>query len=194
MALFTAVKQRKGNYLIFFPSYEYMMLVHEIFTEESPEIKTIIQTPAMTEDERDAFLGMFSRENLETLVGFAVMGGIFGEGIDLIGDRLCGVVIVGVGLPGISPDREIIRKYFTQYNRAGFEYAYMFPGINRVFQAAGRLIRSESDRGVILLIDNRFSTVQYKSLFPREWHPIRVRDNRQLGDIVKEFWGESPST
>jgi len=194
MALFTTVKQRKGNYLLFFPSYEYMMLVHEIFTEENPETKTIIQTPAMSEYERDEFLNMFSQENLETLVGFGVMGGIFGEGIDLIGDRLCGVVIVGVGLPGISPEREIIRKYFTQYNRAGFEYAYMYPGINRVFQAAGRLIRSESDRGVILLVDKRFSTVQYKPLFPREWHPIRVRDNEQLGDIVKEFWNGSPTS
>jgi len=192
MALLTTVRQRKGNYLLFFPSYEYMMMVHEIFTEESHETKTIIQTPAMTENEREEFLNMFSRENLETLVGFGVMGGIFGEGIDLIGDRLCGVVIVGVGLPGISPEREIIRKYFTQFNRAGFEYAYMYPGINRVFQAAGRLIRSESDRGVILLIDQRFSTAQYKPLFPKEWHPVRVRDNEQLGDNVKEFWTESP--
>jgi DNA excision repair protein ERCC-2 len=190
MSLLTMVRQKKGNYLFFFPSYEYMMMVHEIFTEKSPETKTIIQTPAMKEDERDEYLNMFSRENLETLVGFAVMGGIFGEGIDLIGDRLCGVVIVGVGLPGISPEREIIRKYFTEYNQAGFEYAYMYPGINRVFQAAGRLIRSESDRGVILLIDKRFSTVQYKPLFPREWHPIRVRDNEQLGDIVKGFCTE----
>ncbi len=194
MSLLTMVRQKKGNYLFFFPSYEYMMMVHEIFTEKSPETKTIIQTPAMKEDERDEYLNMFSRENLETLVGFAVMGGIFGEGIDLIGDRLCGVVIVGVGLPGISPEREIIRKYFTEYNQAGFEYAYMYPGINRVFQAAGRLIRSESDRGVILLIDKRFSTVQYKPLFPREWHPIRVRDNEQLGDIVKGFCNEFPTS
>ena len=146
----------------------------------------------MKEDERDEFLNMFSRENLETLVGFAVMGGIFGEGIDLIGDRLCGVVIVGVGLPGISPEREIIRNYFAKHNQAGFEYAYMYPGINRVFQAAGRVIRSESDRGVILLIDKRFSKVQYKALFPIEWRPIRVHDNGQLGDIVKTFWNDSP--
>ena len=194
MALLAMVKQRKGNYLLFFPSYEYMIMVHEIFTEENPEIRTRIQNAAMTEDERDTFLRMFSHENIETIVGFAVMGGIFGEGIDLIGDRLCGVIIVGVGLPAISPEREMIRKYFTQYNRAGFEYAYLYPGINRVFQAAGRLIRSESDRGVILLIDKRFSTMQYQPLFPKEWRPIRVKDNEQLGDIIQAFWNLSPTS
>jgi len=191
-SLVRMVTQKKGNYLLFFPSYEYMMMVHEIFTEKSSAIKTIIQTPAMKEDERDNFLNMFSRENCETLVGFAVMGGIFGEGIDLIGDRLCGVVIVGVGLPGISPEREIIRDYFTKNRQAGFEYAYMYPGINRVFQAAGRVIRSESDRGVILLIDKRFSTIKYKALFPIEWRPIRVHDNGKLGNIIKTFWSNPP--
>jgi DNA excision repair protein ERCC-2 len=118
------------------------------------------------------------------------MGGIFGEGIDLVGERLSGVVIVGVGLPGISPERDIIRGYFANFNNRGFEYAYLYPGINRVFQAAGRLIRTETDRGVILMIDRRFSTVQYRSLFSKGWHPVRVKDNRELEHTITRFWNE----
>jgi DNA excision repair protein ERCC-2 len=190
LAIHTVVRQRKGNYLLYFPSYEYMMMVYTAFTSECPGFKTIIQVPVMTEDERGEFLDKFGRENRETLVGFAVMGGIFGEGIDLVGERLSGVVIVGVGLPGISPERDIIRDYFTTINNRGFEYAYLYPGINRVFQAAGRLIRTETDRGVILLIDRRFSTVQYRSLFPKGWHPMRVKDNGELGHTITRFWNE----
>jgi len=190
LAILTTVRQRKGNYLLFFPSYEYMMMVYTTFTAESPETKTLLQIPEMTEDERGKFLEKFGRENTESLVGFAVMGGIFGEGIDLVGDRLSGVVIVGVGLPGISPERDIIREYFANVNSRGFEYAYLYPGINRVFQAAGRLIRTETDRGVVLLIDRRFSTVQYRSLFPKEWHWVRVKDNRELGYNITRFWNE----
>jgi DNA excision repair protein ERCC-2 len=122
--------------------------------------------PACPRADRSAFLDRFSRDNPETLVGFAVMGGIFGEGIDLVGERLSGAVIVGVGLPGISLEKELIRDYYETALGAGFEFAYMYPGINRVLQAAGRVIRSESDRGVVLLIDQRFGTVRYHALFP----------------------------
>ena len=187
------VKQKQGNYLIFFPSYEYMNMVHDLFKEKNPEMKTIIQTFGLKEDERDRFLQTFTHENRETLVGFVVMGGIFGEGIDLLGDRLSGAVIVGVGLPAISPERELIRDYFTNKSQAGFEYAYVYPGMNRVLQAAGRVIRSENDRGVVLLIDQRFSNFQYKTLFPEEWHPFPVQNETGLTNILEEFWNKQPS-
>lgn len=188
LVIISFVTQKKGNYLLFFPSYKYMMMIHTLFEANSPETETIVQTPGMTESEREAFLKRFAKENPETLAGFAVMGGIFGEGIDLVGDRLSGVAIVGVGLPGISIERELVREYFKENNGAGFEYAYLYPGINRVLQAAGRVIRSENDRGVILLIDQRFSTFRYKSLFPEKWRPIMIKNEAYLGKELKKFW------
>jgi Rad3-related DNA helicase len=142
----------------------------------------------MTEPERDAFLAAFSVEHGETLVGFAVLGGIFGEGIDLVGDRLIGAVIVGVGLPQLCIERDLIRDYFQQQNAAGFEYAYTFPGMNRVFQAIGRVIRSETDRGVVLLIDARFNETRYRRLFPAWWQFQRVRTSDALREAVGDFW------
>ncbi|MBN1932396.1 MAG: ATP-dependent DNA helicase [Desulfobacterales bacterium] len=186
--IFNLVAQKPGNYLLFFPSYAYMQMIHAAFSENYPKIKTILQNSGMPEAQRDQFLEQFAEENTETLVGFAVMGGIFGEGIDLIGERLSGVIIVGVGLPGICPENELIRDYFTQSHQAGFEYAYLYPGINRVLQAAGRVIRTESDRGVVLLIDRRFATFRYKSLFPHQWHPMRVQNSNHLKNTLKTFW------
>ncbi|MFC1819473.1 helicase C-terminal domain-containing protein [Thermodesulfobacteriota bacterium] len=183
------VKQKKGNYLLFFPSYEYMKMIHTSFKATNPETETIVQTAGMSEDERETFLGRFAQENSRTLVGFAVMGGIFGEGIDLTGERLSGAVIFGVGLPGISPERELIREYFTRSSKAGFEYAYLYPGINRVFQAAGRVIRSEKERGIVILVDERFTNLPYKALFPKDWRPIRVNDKNHLSRVLKKFWG-----
>lgn len=186
----TLVKQQPGNYLVFFPSYKYMKTVHGLFAVMNPFKKILVQSPGMTEGERDEFLETFSEDNAaagKTLVGFAVMGGIFGEGIDLVGDRLSGAVIVGVGLPGISLERELIKEYFTNLQGTGFEYAYLYPGMNRVFQAAGRVIRTEDDRGVVLLIGHRFSTHQYRILFPRQWRPIRIRDQRHLQEVLTEF-------
>ena len=190
------VNHSSGNYLLFFPSYRYMEMVYELFAAEMetrPETEIIVQTPGMTEPERDIFLQNFDDGGSEgsTLVGFAVMGGIFGEGIDLVGDRLSGAVIVGVGLPAISLENELIKDYFRDPERggSGFEYAYLYPGINRVLQAAGRVIRSEEDRGVILLIDERFSWRQYSSLFPREWRPMRASDREQLSQILDQFRG-----
>ncbi|MGW8301654.1 MAG: ATP-dependent DNA helicase, partial [Desulfobacterales bacterium] len=172
------VEQKKGNYLLYFPSYQYMRKIYLSFSDRNPQIKTILQTAGMSESEREAFLQRFTDENPQTLVGFAVMGGIFGEGIDLIGDRLVGAVIVGVGLPGISLERELIKEHFTRTLNGGFEYAYLYPGINRVLQAAGRVIRTEKDRGVVLLIDQRYGRYQYKSLLREEWDPVWVRDPR----------------
>ncbi len=188
--LSSMVKQKKGNYLLFFPSYRYMTMVHEIFSAGNgvnDGMEIIIQSPGMTESERDLFLHNFdkNREDGGSLVGFAVMGGVFGEGIDLVGDRLTGAVIVGVGLPAICLERNLIRNYFLDL---GFEYAYLYPGINRVLQAAGRVIRSEEDHGIILLVDERFSWNQYKTLFPQEWRPIRVTSEDELTTSLDHFW------
>ncbi|MEJ2474125.1 MAG: helicase C-terminal domain-containing protein [Desulfobacterales bacterium] len=167
-----------------------MRLVFDGFKESCPEVDTVLQTPGMPEADRSAFLDRFSRDNPETLVGFAVMGGIFGEGIDLVGERLSGAVIVGVGLPGISLEKELIRDYYETALGAGFEFAYMYPGINRVLQAAGRVIRSESDRGVVLLIDQRFGTVRYHALFPPEWRPAVPCNEDDLKSRLDRFWTE----
>jgi DNA excision repair protein ERCC-2 len=189
-AITALIEQKKGNYLLYFPSYAYMLKVYKVFTAENPHIETILQTPGMAESQREAFLRHFSQENLSTLVGFAVMGGIFGEGIDLVGDRLLGVAVVGVGLPAINLERELIKEYFNNTLGAGFEYAYTYPGINRVLQAAGRVIRTEKDRGVVLLIDQRYGRYQYKSLLREEWDPVWVQDPRQLADGLQRFWNQ----
>ncbi len=188
-AILTLVTGRKGNYLLFFPSYEYMMTVHKIFAIERPDIEAIIQRPGMTEGDRGLFLDRFMNDNADTLVGFVVMGGIFGEGIDLVGERLSGAVIVGVGLPGITAEREIIRNYFDEKSNNGFAYAYVYPGINRVFQAAGRVIRSSDDRGVILLIDKRFLLDEYQSLLPQDWQPVVAYNVEEIKHGLDIFWG-----
>ena len=133
------------------------------------ETKTLIQTTGMTEEEREAFLDAFKPNQSETLLGFAILGGIFSEGIDLIGDRLNGVVVVGVGLPQLCFERNLIKDYFYKQGKNGYNYAYVYPGMNKVLQAGGRLIRSEKDHGTIVLIDDRFLQKQYQLLLPLEW-------------------------
>ena len=165
-----------------------MQMILDMFKSDCPDIETIVQTSAMSEPARDEFLSRFSRNNPASLVGFAVMGGIFGEGIDLVGDRLSGAVVVGVGLPAISLERELIREYFAATLNAGFEYAYQYPGINRVLQAAGRVIRSETDRGAVLLIDQRYATYRYRSLLLPEWNPIQVKSEEQFASDLQKFW------
>jgi Rad3-related DNA helicase len=165
-----------------------MRKIFDAFTDRHPHMETVVQTPGMSEPEREVFLQRFSHDNPQTLIGFAVMGGIFGEGIDLVGDRLVGAVVVGVGLPGICLEKELIKHYFSKTLDAGFEYAYLYPGINRVLQAAGRVIRTENDCGVVLLIDQRYGHYQYKTLLREEWDPIRVQDAQQLADRLQQFW------
>ena len=187
-AIGTLVQGRRGNYLVYFPSYQYLNAVLVEFQARHPAVKVLAQQPGMSESERDAFLGAFLAEHAETLAGFAVLGGIFGEGIDLVGERLVGAVIVGVGLPQLCIERDLIRDYFQSQNGAGFDYAYTFPGMNRVLQAVGRVIRSETDRGVVLLIDARFNEPRYRRLFPAWWHPISIGNPGALQAAVEGFW------
>jgi len=187
-AVGTLVRGRPGNYLVYFPSYQYLNDTLRAFQLRHPTVPVLIQRPGMTEPERDAFLAAFAIEHGETLVGFAVLGGIFGEGIDLVGERLIGAVIVGVGLPQLCLERNLIRDYFQTQNGAGFDYAYTFPGMNRVLQAIGRVIRSDTDRGVVLLIDARFSEPRYRRLFPAWWKFLRVRHTAALSEALNGFW------
>ena len=148
----------------------------------------MMQKPSMTEIDRKSFLKYFKNENHETLVGFVVLGGVFGEGIDLLGDRLTGAVVVSVGQPPPTPEREVIQAYFNEHSRAGFEFAYVFPGFNRVLQACGRVIRSETDLGGVLLMDTRYSRRRYTTLFPSDWRPVYVRDAEHMGELLNRFW------
>ena len=184
------VRPHRGNYLLFFPSYQYMRMVLEMFRSASPDIDVIVQEPGMGERQREEFLARFETDNPRTLVGFAVMGGIFGEGIDLVGTRLSGAAVVGVGLPPVGLERELIREYFAARLEQGFEYAYMYPGINRVLQAAGRVIRTETDRGVVLLIDQRYGHEHYRGLLPGQWSPTTIRDYARFADGLRRFWAE----
>jgi Rad3-related DNA helicase len=163
------VQNNPGNHLIFFPSYQYLLSVYEQFKLEDEETKTLVQTARMTEAEREAFLEAFKSDQQETLLGFAVLGGIFSEGIDLIGDRLHGVMVIGVGLPQLCFERNLIKDQFYKKCKNGYDYAYVYPGMNKVLQAGGRLIRSETDHGTIVLVDDRFLQKQYQMLLPQEW-------------------------
>ena len=186
-----AVLAKRGNYLVFFPSYRFMEDVFESFQielQEEMDIEYIVQSQYMGEEAREIFLETFEEERDNTLVGFCVMGGIFSEGIDLTRDKLIGAVIVGTGLPQVCNDREILKKYFEKRGMAGFDFAYLYPGMNKVLQSAGRVIRTEEDKGVILLLDERFMERQYQEVFPREWeryHTCRLEDFEQR---IKEFW------
>jgi len=190
-AIASLVEGRAGNYLVYLPSYQYLTAVQEQFHAQHPAVPILVQRPGMTEPEREAFLAAFAVEHGETLVGFAVMGGIFGEGIDLVGDRLIGAIIVGVGLPQLCVERDLIRDYFQEQTGAGFDYAYAFPGMNRVLQAIGRVIRSETDRGVVLLIDARFAEPRYRRLFPAWWQPACARDTAEIRHALAKFWKPS---
>ena len=180
---------RPGNYLVFFPSYQYMSDVYDAFAALCPQIKTIRQQPQMDEAAREDFLARFTDGPRETFAGFCVLGGIFSEGIDLPGDRLIGAAIVGVGLPQLSEPLNLIRRYYDRLGGQGYEYAYMYPGMNKVLQAAGRVIRSETDRGAVLLIDDRYTRGDYRALFPAHWsHFRRVRSAEDVRSRLVRFW------
>lgn len=184
------VQAKKGNYMVFFPSYKYMELVFDKMKENYPNINTSIQESNMSEEEKEEFLSMFDEDNKETHVGFCVLGGHFSEGIDLTNDKLIGVIIVGVGMPQIGIERDIIKEHMKDSNK-GFDYAYVYPGMIKVLQAAGRCIRTDDDKGVILLLDNRYSQRRYQSLFPYEWYPnFRVRKSDDVKILCEKFWSK----
>ena len=179
---------RAGNYMVFFPSYSYMTEVRKIFEAKYPKVRIIEQTKGMTAAAKEEFISSF-KDDGKTRIAFCVLGGSFSEGIDLPGDRLIGVICVGVGLPGLSNENNIIRDHYEEKNGSGYDYAYTYPGMNAILQAVGRVIRTESDRGIAVLIDDRYAEPKYTHLFPNEWKNAKFAGNaRSLAEIARVFW------
>lgn len=186
-SILETVKLKKGNYMVFFPSYNYLDKVYFHLNNSEYDGEIIAQEPEMSEEERAEFLQSF--EDSRNILALAVLGGIFGEGIDLRGDKLIGVIIVGVGLPGISVERELYMKGYKEQGKDGFACAYRYPGFNRIMQAAGRVIRTETDKGIITLLDSRYSNNQYKPLFPHIWRDAWVcHDQDNMIKLINNFW------
>ena len=183
------MQAKPGNYLVFFPSYRFMEEVRETFERyRTEEMCCMMQEQNMNEQDREAFLQEFEAEREGSLAGFCVMGGIFSEGIDLTKERLIGAMIVGTGLPQVCNEREILKQYFDRHGENGFDYAYLYPGMNKVLQAAGRVIRTEEDKGVIVLLDDRFAGRRYLEIFPREWRKLTYCNVKTIGEKVEQFW------
>lgn len=183
------VRAREGNYMVFFPSYSFMDQVVARLEPDTGQC-ILVQNSDMREKEKEEFLEAFDRQTGESVIGCCVMGGIFSEGIDLKEDRLIGAVIVGTGLPMVCHERELFRQYYDEQKGKGFDYAYLFPGVNKVFQAGGRVIRTAEDKGAILLLDERFLQRQYRDLFPREWFPCDVVNRQEMEQVLRDFWTE----
>ncbi len=195
--LWQTAAARRGNYLAFFPSYRFMEAVYEEFLNMYDETRAedaksavdyVMQSQYMSEEAREIFLENFEEERDHSLMGFCVMGGIFSEGIDLTGEQLVGAVIVGTGLPQVCRERELLRQYFDSQGLRGFDYAYLYPGMNKVLQSAGRVIRTDEDRGVILLLDERFRDGRYQEVFPREWKDFGMCNVETAAGQVEEFF------
>ena len=186
-----AVSCRKGNYFVFFPSYKLMKDVFEVYSEIDDTTEAIMQKAGMKETEREEFLERFAEDNHTSLVAFGVMGGIFGEGIDLKHEQLIGVIVVGTGLPQVSNEREILKNYYDKHSENGFDYAFRYPGMNKVLQAAGRVIRTVEDKGIILLLDERFLQKEYDLLYPREWSHRQICGIEQVQDKISKFWSQA---
>lgn len=183
------VTAKKGNYIVFFPSYAYMNLVRHRLEEEIIGVKFVSQRREMFTSERAEMMSLFTEDSEESQVFLFVMGGIFGESIDLIGEQLSGVLIVGVGLPALSPFNNVLRSHYDETFRNGFDYAYTYPGLNKVIQAVGRVIRTETDRGIAILFDDRFTTRKYLRLYPKAWSHLEVcNDILEMEKMIGDFW------
>ncbi len=191
------VSARPGNYMVYFPSYAYLDEVYKRFAKKYPAIQAVVQTPGMTHTERDAFIAAFTEDTDTLRVGFCVLGGSFSEGVDLPGRSLIGAVIVGVGIPGLSDERNMIRAHFDERGQdegagQGYAYAYTYPGMNHVLQAAGRVIRRPEDYGVVVLLDDRYTEEPYIRLYPDHWdNLVAVEDAASLYDHLSAFWLEA---
>ena len=181
---------RRGNYMAFFPSYKFMTDVLSIYRTEFDEadINWVAQSRYMNEMDREIFLENFYEDPEMTMVGFCVMGGVFSEGIDLVGSRLIGAIVVGCGLPQVGTRTELLRTYYEEKTGDGFNYAYLYPGMNKVLQSAGRVIRTDQDRGAIVLLDDRFLTADCLRMFPREWTEYVPCKVDQVRAVLDRFW------
>lgn len=183
------VSAKEGNYIVYFPSYDYMQRVCKAFARVAENCDLVMQKQGMSYRERERFISLFNGHKSGTLVGFCVLGGMFSEGIDLTGDSLIGAIVVGIGMPQLSAERNIMASYYENKMEQGYNYAYLCPGINKVLQAAGRVIRSDTDRGVIVLIDDRLNDPNVKHLFPLHWRQMRYTgDITSLRALLDAFW------
>ena len=206
--IYNFITSKTGNYMVFFPSYKMMEDLNpyineclsghgysvnenkEYINNDSHKICIYPQSTSMDEQEREDFLSKFVDNPGYTTAGLCVMGGIFGEGIDLKGTRLIGAVIIGTGLPMVCTENELFLEYFEENKGSGFDYAYKYPGMNKVLQAAGRVIRTDKDKGAILLLDERFLQEGYQELFPREWYPYNIVTKNYMGTCINDFWNK----
>ena len=185
------VKARAGNYIAYFPSYKCLEDTYKAFVKKYPLVTTVVQRKNMTVRQKDEFLSEFKEDSGRLRIGFCVLGGVFSEGVDLPGSRLIGSIIFGVGLPALSNEKNILREYYDNKNEEGigYDYAYTFPGMNNVLQAAGRVIRGSDDVGVVVLADDRYATPKYRELFPAHWKGVRYAGNASsLAEIMRRFW------
>ena len=189
------VSAKAGNYICYFPSYSFMEAVQKAFCRKYPKVRTVVQRRAMTLSQKESFLSAFKNDTGVLRVGFCVLGGSFSEGVDLPGSRLIGSIVVGVGIPGLSNERNIIRDYYEEKNGRGYDYSYSFPGMNSVLQAAGRVIRRDDDRGVVVLIDTRYGEPLYRHMFPEHWRGMQFAgDPASLAEIMRRFWKKHEKT
>ena len=182
-----ATSVRPGSYFVFFPSFAYMNKVLACFQETYPDVEILIQEAGMEEEKRGAYLDAMQDDGRLRIL-FAVLGGVFSESVDLKGDRVLGAIVVSVGLPQIGFERDRIRDSMEERNGEGFAYAYSYPGIGKVMQAAGRVIRTEEDRGLILLIDDRYRQLSYQKLLPQDWFPLTRVNGDTITDVLNDFW------
>ena len=184
------IHAKKGNYLAFFPSYVFMDEVFQAYMtlHHEEHVEYLMQKEDMSEEDKENFLNIFRVERDRTVLGFCVLGGVFSEGIDLKHDSLIGAAIVGTGLPQVGQERELLKEYFDNQGLSGFDYAYRFPGMNKVLQAAGRVIRTAEDTGVVLLLDERFLQGAYRALYPREWEHVEIVDKVNAAEKIAEFY------
>ena len=188
-AIAATVSAAAGNYIVYFPSYDCLDKVSKAFCQKYPQVEVVVQKRGMGGAEKEAFLSCFKEDRGKLRVGFCVLGGAFSEGVDLPGSRLIGVIIIGVGLPGLSNERNIIKDYFDVDSGRGYDYAYTYPGMNNVLQAAGRVIRTDSDKGIVVLVDDRYASPQYRALFPQHWKNVKYAGNfSSLAEIARRFW------
>ena len=190
-AIAATVSAKRGNYIIFSPSFAYSEALSKAFSAKYPKIRTLTQKRNMKTAEREEFLAEFSKHDSSYLIGFCVLGGIYAEGIDLAGDSLIGAIVVGIGMPTLSYEREAISAYYDEKYEEGRQFSYIYPGMNRVLQAAGRVIRTEDDNGVIVLIDDRFDDPIYKKIIPSLWRGMKfIPDAKLLREELDKFWAE----
>lgn len=180
------VSKKVGNYLIFVPSFEYSRKIEKYFINDS---RFVFQTATMTNKDKDEFLANFKENPQESRIGVCVISGSFAESIDLTGDRLIGVVVVGVGLPQVNFENNLVKDFYIQKEMNGYEFAYMNPGINKVLQALGRVIRTQNDKGSALIIDSRYAQSHYFSVLKDRYkNYAKIKDSNGLIKALNSFY------